>query len=203
MSELDRAYAVICSHEEQFAFRLGQEVIDKPVVSVWMILLPVLFVHHMQKVSSYKNAVQAFARGMLEPRQKALDKARQDVASGESRDWGLQDAFPSLEGASERDRRLADKQLQVMRILQDHYRHLLKADQESYPNLLKAVYPDRAQYKAFLDRLTAAEQELNRYLTEKVHTTEDSRVVVQRMEASCKDLRRKELDRFSASLDAE
>lgn len=203
MSELDRRYAVIWGQEEQFAFRLGQAVIDKPVVSVWMILLPVLFVHHMQKVNSYKNAVQAFAKGMLEPRQKALDKARQDVASGVSRDWGLQDAFPPLEGASERNRHLADKQFQVMRILQDHYRHLLKADHESYPDLLKAVYPDRAQYKAFLDRLTAAEQDLNRYLTEAVHTTEDARAVVQRMETCCRTLRGEELDRFSAALDAE
>ena len=79
MLKLDRKYALIWSHEEQFAYRLGQEVIDKPVVSVWMIILPVLLVHHMQRVTAYKNAVRGFAQGILEPRQKALDKARRDV----------------------------------------------------------------------------------------------------------------------------
>ena len=199
MSEVDRIYALIWSHEEQFAHRLGQEVIDKPVVSVWMILLPVLFVHHMQKVTSYRIAVRAFAEGVLEPRQKALDKARQDVESGESRDCGLDDFFPSFEFASDRDRSIADRQVRVMTILQDHYRKLLQAGRESYQELLKQVYPGREQYRRFLDRLTAAEQDLNRYLTEEVHRTEDSRAVVQRMETSCDVLRRKELDWFFSS----
>lgn len=202
MSELDRRYALIWSHEEQFAYRLGQEVIDKPVVSVWMIILPVLLVHHMQRVTSYKNAVRAFARGILEPRQKALDMARQDVESGESRDCGFEEYFPSLQGVSDRDRTLADKQMGVMRILRDHYRKLLKAGKESYQDLLVEVYPDREHYSRFLDRLTAAEQELNRYLTAKVHTTEDSRAVVQGMETYCNELHRKELDRFFSSASA-
>ena len=199
MSELDRRYALIWSHEEQFAYRLGQEVIDKPVVSVWMIILPVLLVHHMQRVTSYKNAVQAFARGILDPRLKALDKARQDVESGESRDCGFEEYFSSLEGVSAQDRSLADKQVRVMQILQDHYRKLLRAGRASYQGLLEEVYPDREQYRGFLDRLTVAEQELNRYLTEHVHTTEDSRAVVQRMETYCKELHRKELECFFPS----
>ncbi len=202
MAELDKRYALIWSHEEQFAYRLGQEVLDKPVVSVWMIILPVLLVHHMQRVSSYRNGVRAFARGILEHRQKALDKARQDVESGESRNCGFEEYFPSLEGVSERDRSLADKQVRIMQILQDHYRKLLKAGKESYQGLLEEVYSDREHYRGFLERLTAAEQELNRYLTAKVHTTEDSRAVVQRMETYCNELRRKELQRFFSSASA-
>lgn len=199
MSELDRKYTLIWSHEEQFAYRLGQEVIDKPVVSVWMIILPVLLVHHMQKVTSYKNGVRAFARGVLDPRQKALDRALQDVESGESKDCGFEEYFPSLQSVSDRDRTLADKQMGVMQILRDHYRKLLEAGKESYQDLLIEVYPDREHYSRFLERLNAAEQELNRYLTAKVHTTEDSRAVIRQMETYCNELRRKELDRFFPS----
>ncbi|MFW6055342.1 MAG: NF038143 family protein, partial [Thermodesulfobacteriota bacterium] len=132
MLDLDRKYESILSHEEHFAYRLGREVIDKPAVSVWMILLPVLFVHHMYRVSSYKNGVRAFAGGILEPRQKALDKAREEVESGQEREYRLEEYFPYLEFGSDRDRTLAEKQVRLIRILQKHYRCLLKAESGSY-----------------------------------------------------------------------
>ena len=44
-------YDLIHAHEVRFAYNLAKEVVKKPEVSVWMILIPVLFVHHMFRVS--------------------------------------------------------------------------------------------------------------------------------------------------------
>ncbi|MFW5975207.1 MAG: NF038143 family protein [Desulfosalsimonas sp.] len=196
MGDLEKKYELILNYEEQFAYTLGREVIDKPEASVWMILLPVLFVHHAYRVNRYKEAVRSFARGILDSRQRALDMARRQIESGAREEIRGEDFFSELDSASERDLVLAEKQLEVIRIQQEHYLRLLDAPGDNYGDLIRNAYNEAGQYREYVSRLTAAEQELNRYLSENVHTDEDSRAVVQRMEDLCADLRGREVKSF-------
>ncbi len=197
MAELGQKYEVILSYEEHFAYRLGREVIEKPAASVWMILLPILFVHHAQRISRYKAGVRSFARGILDSKQKALDMAVEDVESGSEEPCRQEDLFPEItSSAPEKDRMLVEKQVRVIRLQQRHYRRMLKAGGESYAQLLRSAYPHATQYRRFLESLSAAEQELNRYLIENVHTDEASRVVVKKIERCCSEFREKEVRSF-------
>jgi hypothetical protein len=195
-------FELIQDYEELFAHRLGREVIDKPEVSVWMILIPVLFVHHMYLVKKYKDGVRSFARGILDSRHKALDKAREEKASGqENQNLEAEAYFPDLDPDSQSDPALLSRQVQVMNILKKHYRRLLNAEQgPSYADLLQKAYPQADHYREFISRLSAAEQELNLYLTEHVHTSEEARSVVRRMEKCCADLREEEISFFYRGL---
>ncbi|MFO7931816.1 MAG: NF038143 family protein [Thermodesulfobacteriota bacterium] len=196
MADLEKKYGAILKYEEQFAYTLGREVIDKPEASVWMILLPVLFVHHAYRVNRYKEAVRSFARGILDSRQRALDMARRQIESGGREEIRGEDFFSELDSASESDRMLAEKQLEVIRIQHEHYLRLLSASGDNYGDLIRNAYKEAMYYREFVDRLTAAEQDLNRYLTENVHKDEGSRAVVQRMEDFCADLRGREVKSF-------
>lgn len=194
LADLEEKYDLILGYEEHFAYSLGKEVVEKPSASVWMILLPVLFVHHAYRINRYKEAVRAFAKGILDSKKKALDAAFEEVESGSEKPCRTADFFPELTAsAPESDRIIAEKQVKVIRIQQRHYRNLLESPGETYKEIVKNAYHEPGQYRAFLARLEAAEKELNRYLTEKIHTDEASRAIVQKMERCCADFRELEI----------
>ena len=189
-------YDVIHAHEERFAYNLAKEVVKKPEVSVWMILIPVLFVHHMFRVSQYKKSVRSFAENILEARQKALEKAYQEAAAGKRIAYTLDDYFPGVLLSSKAEKILADKQVRVIRILNEHYLALLQARGKRLGELVKSVYRSSGEYRRFLDRLADSEKELNRHLLEHFHTDEASRFVVKEMEKQCAILRKAEIGFF-------
>ena len=69
--DLDQKYEIIYAHEEQFAYALAGRVVKKPEASVWMILIPILFIHHAYKINQYKEGVKSFAKGILAAKKKS------------------------------------------------------------------------------------------------------------------------------------
>ncbi|MFO8112706.1 MAG: NF038143 family protein [Desulfosalsimonadaceae bacterium] len=194
---IDDKYDLIYAHEEQFAYRLGNEVVKKPEVSVWMILIPILFLHHMQKVNQYKAGVRSFAQGILAPQKKALDKAYKEASAGEKIHYDLKDYFSESDITAEKQQRtLAEKQVRVIRVMEEHYLAMLTVSAETFADLLKRAYLNRGEYRRYLNRLEKAEKELYEYLKNEVHTTEASREVIKQIEKSCERLRAEEMRRL-------
>lgn len=193
---LKEKYDLIHSNDVRFAYRLAGDVVKKPETSVWMILLPILFVHHMFRVSQYKKSARSFAENILEPRQKALDKAYKEAAAGKSIFYTLDDYFPGVALSSKQEKILADRQIRVMRVLNEHYLAMLQAQGNSLKELIRSVYRSSGEYRRFLDRLTDSEKELNRYILEHFHSNEESRLVVKDMEKQCAILRKAEMTLF-------
>lgn len=195
--DLKDKYEIIRGYEELFAYRLGREVIDKPEATVWMMLIPILFVHHAYRIKKYKTGVHSFARGILDPRQKALDMALEEIRSGtKDRDLPESAYFPDLEGIGNYDTSLLSRQLKVINLFKSHYRRLLSAEGGDYAGLLKQAYPRAGQYREFVHSLNAAEKDLNRYLAENIHSSEQGRAIVHRMQKNCIDLREEEIRFF-------
>ncbi len=191
--DLDQKYNLLYAHEEAFSYRLAQEVVKKPETSAWMILLPVLFVHHIFKINQYKNGVRSFAQNFLSTKKKALDKAYDQVLAGQRMTYNTTDYFPGLEFTSAQEKALAEKQLQVILIMEEHFLELLEKPGQSLEELLRQTYRTVGHYRQYLKRLEDAEQELNRYLLKKVHTSEESRIVVRKIEEQCARLREEEI----------
>lgn len=186
-------YDLIYSHEEQLSFRLAREVIKKPEVSVWMILVPILFLHHIHKISQYKTGVRSFAEAVIDPKRKALDQAYIEAVDGKPQESGLDDYFPELVNSSGQQQEIARKQLGVIQILQEHYLSLLSKSGRSYEDILKSVYPAAGDYQTYLDRLGQAEQVLYDHLKTEVYDNEDSRAIIKRMEDCSWRMREDEL----------
>lgn len=189
-------YDLIYSHEEQFAYRLGKEIIKKPEVSVWMILLPVLFVHHMYRVNQYKAGIKSFAQGILDPREKALSRAYNEVSAGKEISYEVKDYFPGVDLSVGKQKKLAEKQVAVIRIMEPHYFALLQSSGQSFEELFRKVYPTQGDYRLYLNKLEKTEDELYEYLNRKVHKTDESRQVIKNMRKCSQRLREDELEHF-------
>lgn len=190
---LTEKFELIRKYEQQFAFRVANGMISKPAVSVWMVLLPFLFVYYMYQVQRYKTDVPAFADGFMRTKQAALDLAlatlRNDrpptPAETECRD----EATPMVEAVK------AGQQAEVA-LLDEHYRLLLAADGPDYASLLTCVYPTKADYLAFLERLQAMEGDVNKAVIEAFHENQEGRETVKKMEKTARSLRETELKKF-------
>lgn len=180
---LKEKYDVIYSYEEQFAYRLGKDIIKKPEISVWMILLPVLFVHHMYRVNQYKAGIKSFAQGILDPKEKALNKAYGDLSTGKKRAYEMKDYFPDIDLGAEKQTKLAEKQLAVIKVMEKHYFNLLKNPGQNFEELFRKAYPTQGDYRLYLNRVETSEDGLYDYLNKKVHKDDASRKVI-------KDIRR-------------
>lgn len=190
-------YTIVHDYEEQFAYRLGREVLHKPETSVWMIIIPILFVHHMYRVNKYKTGVRSFANGIMAPRKKALDKAFEEVSEQETNSILPAEAyFPELETLSDYDPILLDKQVQVINIFKKHYRNLLPVYGDTYAEILHKAYPKARNYREFIHEVNQGEYELNQYLADHIHDSKESRDVVQRMQERCVQLREEEIRFF-------
>lgn len=190
--DLDQKYELLYAHEEAFSYRLAQEVVKKPEASVWMILLPVLFVHHFYRVNQYKEGVRSFAEHFLSSKKKALDKAYDQALAGKNMNYGMDAYFPD-HVLSDQDKDLAERQLQAIKLMEEHYLALMQVSGQSLEELVQNAYQSPEQYRRFINRLADTEQELNKYLLEKVHTSEDSRLVVRQVEQQCAQLREEEV----------
>lgn len=193
---LKEKYDIIFGYEEQFSYRLAKEVLKKPEISAWMIVIPILFVHHMFKVSQYRENIRSFAKNILSTRQKALDKAYREAEAGKSISYGIQDYFPDVTLVSKEDKVLAEKQIRVIRAMEKHYLAMLKTPGKTLEALIRGVYRDSREYRRYLERLTEAEMEVNGYLMEHFHVTEEARTVVRNIENRCEELRELEVNFF-------
>jgi 23S rRNA G2069 N7-methylase RlmK/C1962 C5-methylase RlmI len=62
--------------------------------------------------------------------------------------------------------RLHRKHMDVIDLLVDHYSKLLHAEGDNYPGLIKEAYQARESYETYLQRLSAAEQEVDQAIAE-------------------------------------
>jgi hypothetical protein len=193
---LDEKYEILFTHEEEFAYTLAKRVIKKPEVSVWMVLLPILFVHHAYRINQYKAGIKAFAKGIMSSKKKALDKSYKEAVTGEALLYDTQDYFPDVELKSLSDKALAQKQEKVIRLMEAHFNALFRAEGDSLGSLLKGAYGSPDRYRQYFNQLKDAEKSLNQYITEHVHDNEEAATVVLEIEKSCEALREEEIRYF-------
>ncbi|MCW7755259.1 NF038143 family protein [Desulfobotulus sp. H1] len=192
MSSFEENYELILSRERRNAYVLAKELISKPEASVWMVLLPILFVHHAFSIQRYKKNIHGFADNFIKTRKKALDLAFGSLTTGENVVINLETCFPSLEMSAEKEKKVCEKQLEEIRILVRHYKELLGAKGKTYEVLVKNAYGTSGKFKEFLNQLEMAEKEVRRYVTKVFQTTDAAREVSKKIDKAEERIREKE-----------
>ena len=82
-------------------------------------------------------------------------------------------------------------QLAVIKLLVDHYARLLKADGVSVYALIKAAYESRESFQGHIDKLTAAEAEVDRELIAKLGESEKLKAKISAEQKQLKERREK------------
>jgi len=187
----------IREYEEQFAYRVAAGVIGRPRVSVWLVLLPFLFVYYVYQIQRYQRDVPAFAEGFGRSKLTALERALAALRLGRS-------PLPAEDEAVRRGMETATMaavtaaQEAEIAMLAEHYGRLLAADGNDYPALLKSVYPVAGEYLVFLERLQVAEGRVSRAVLAALPATPEGRAAVEKMTEIVRLLREAEARKFYA-----
>ncbi len=163
VSEIEKHRRMIEDYEFDFARRVGRRVIEKPKISVWLVLLPILFVHYAQRIGQYKRGLQQFCDGMIHTRRFAMAAVAAELL-GEKASCDYRESFlrahpePGPEA-----REVLRCQLAEIALLSNHYRRLLPGPAAAdHPALIRRVYGNAAAYRAFLAELEELEEEVGR-----------------------------------------
>lgn len=184
-------------HREQIlAYELAKALIPKPKVSVWMVMLPFLFLFFMQDLKKYKAGIRNFADGFLKNKKIALDLAFNAVRERISHEAALAafaaDAKPVFADQSD----LHEKQMNEIAGLMTHYRCLLNGRGKTCEELLKNAYGAAGKYRRFLETLEALENEVIQAASKLNPPDGDSQELVKLMQTAARRIRRRECERI-------
>lgn len=186
----------VFAHEDSFAWALTALVLEKPKLSVWMILIPIILVYYMMRFQRYSESRRNFAAQYLASRKRALNAAARIIRTGESAD-------PSeLSKLSDVPESVRGEYAEFTGVLIDHYVSLLKAEGNDYAALVRSAYGNATNYLLLLNRLNKTEQRMNAALKPHMeNTVENFDDVVRQIEVQSERLRREEAEKiFGSSL---
>ncbi len=200
MTSLDEKYDLIEEYETGFAHRLATKLIPNPQLSVWMILIPIIFVYYFYQKDRYKTGCEEFVHHYMVSRKRALDAARKAVEGGGDPDCG------TLAKTAKLPESAFKVYIRFMEILVCHFQELLSRDGAEYQDLLRETYENKTNFLLFCNQLNSVERELNQVLTPAMEETQEKpqpeegeggyNEAVDRMEQFTESLRREEAERF-------
>lgn len=175
----------ILEFETRFAKRLALKVIERPTLSIWMILIPVIFVYFFYRFNRFNIGQKKFAEDYMIGIRRALNEAEAVVGTGKPPDP------PALAHMSDVPDAVRKRQTDVYAVLVEHYVDLLRAEGNSVESWIQAAYRTRTHYLLFVNRLGRAEKDRNAALIPILReTTEGVDEVVERIERFAEELRR-------------
>ncbi len=183
----EEKWAAILENEKQCASRIALEVIDKPVLALWMILIPVFFVFYFWQLKRYSNGLRDFTKNFLITREKSLQLAYEELPAADT---------PHVDEIVEQAADLTEKQKKLYRrwveVLVCHYHRLLLVDGDSYEELVRNHYKKKSNFLLAMNQLNISEKQFNRELFPQDTTAGSVQSVVTAMEQAVEKERKKE-----------
>lgn len=143
---------LILKAEEAFTAAISRAVFDKPLVSLWMILIPVLLLHFIYRMKQHRNGLEKFQTEFMITRKKALEIAAQAVEEGippRIEEQVLRANLPSPLSAPYRG---------WVTALVGFYTILLSSEGEDFESLVRNAFSDRLAYLGAISDLCEAEK---------------------------------------------
>jgi hypothetical protein len=161
-------YNLILSAEEQFAREVTLGAIVARPPSAFFYLIPGMFIIDYLRRGS---AIRKYAKHFMFPRKLATDAALSIIqgegeASVKSR--VEQDTGEWLSSLNLYSKQLLKTHLAFINVLIEHYSALLNADGDSYYLLVGSAYHSRENYQLFIEKITAAEHEVDLQVIEQL-----------------------------------
>lgn len=178
-------YEEILASERGLAQVVALKAVDKPLLALWMILIPIFFVFYYFQFNRYKNGLRDFRKNFLITRTRVLDAVYDEFDSNENVD------IEKLVSVSDAPPETKDKYQGWVKTLVDYYRQLMQADGSSFEELVRKTYKKRSNYLLVLNKLNSSEKEFNRVLVDCM-TGDKTQLagIVKRMEESSEIYRR-------------
>ena len=176
---------LLLAHERQLSRTVAGDVVDRPVLALWMILIPVFFVFYFFQVKRYKKGLQDFSYNFLISRQRTIEKVYDAAKSGREVD------IDGLVDVSDTPAEVKDDYRLWVEALSAHYLVLIGQEGFDYADLVKAAYPKKSGYLAVLDKLNRVEADFNQKLASRLPGDQESiEAVISSMSQSVEKHRR-------------
>lgn len=189
---LDTKKLQILANEQLMAQRLAREVIDRPMPSAWMILVPVYFLFYAIRLKDYAKGLDIFAGQYLRPRCRLLEAAAASLAANA----GL-DIEPLVAQAESIPDTARPHYRFWLSLLGNHYRNLLAADGETLADLTRSHYRCRSSLLLHFRQLHRAEAAFNTSLLPSIAgDCQDIRDLVDRLNHAVQTLQQQEAERI-------
>jgi hypothetical protein len=191
MASIQEKKDLILKYEESFADGVAVSVIDKPKLSTWMILIPIIFIHYFYRLKKFTDGRKEFAGHFILTRKRALEEAAASLESGARPDV---EAIVNMSSAPEQTHAAYRE---WVRVLLDHYLDLLRSKGDSFEALVRSTYNTRANYLLFINHLNRVENQFNAALKPfLVESTQGVDSIVKDIEQRCGELRRGDAERI-------
>jgi hypothetical protein len=189
-------YDLIWNHENQFAYKVAKQVLQKPHISVWVVLMPILFLFYAHKIQQYKAGIHNFSKGLMRTKILALDSALQEINTG-SKEKEVRNNFVSAEPETSIEvMQVHNRQLAEFELLKVHFSKLLYQKGTSYQALVRQAYQTSDAYRLFLNQLAQIEKEVMEAVLQAYHPKEEDRAVTLKMQEAMQVLREDDLTAF-------
>lgn len=191
-------YNAILSYEQRTSWKVTSKVVEKPELSVWMILIPIIFVPYMQRYQKYKETSKEFSEGYLFTKRIALDAAYKIHSKEMSKGEAIASAIKVVNTNPNADARVLniyEKQINEIELLCQHYVSLLSSVGVNYEQLVVNRYKSYDNYFNFVTQLIQAEKDVSRAATQTFKADEDTEEVpgiIEKMEKCLAELRLEE-----------
>jgi len=184
MKGLERKKELILQRELAFSNAVGAAVFEKPKVSFWMVLVPLLFLYFIYRMQKYKSGRMRFDEEFMTTRRRAMNFAFEAVEAGSRPDI---DRIARESGLTEA---LEKPYASWLKVLVDFYMDLLAANGDSFESLVRSAYRNRTNYLLTLNRLGTVEREFYAAVKPQLAATEGAADVIATIETQSQQLRR-------------
>ena len=184
MTKISHRKKLILRSELAFANAVGAAVIDKPRVSFWMILVPILFLYFIYRMQKYKSGLRRFEDEFMTTRRWAMDLACESIDMNRCPDIGSVIKRAGLNDTLEND------YARWVRALVAHYMNLLSAEGDNFESLVRSAHHDRTNYLQVLNYVSRTENEFYAALKPQLNKVEGAVEIIAAIESMSRQLRR-------------
>lgn len=171
---------------------MAKVLIPKPKVTVWMVMLPLLFLFFLQDLKKYKVGIGNFVEGFLKNKKAALGLAMGAVHEGASLAAKLADFAAEAWPLPADQNELYEKQRREIACLMQHYQRLLTGSGKTYAALIKNAYRSGPEYQVFLDTLFGLERAVLKAAMPSDPAGGDAHELVRLMQTATRQIRQRE-----------
>jgi len=148
----------ILAGEKRLASGVAIDVIDKPLLVLWMILIPIFFVIYFFQLKRYKNGLNDFIGNFLITRERALDAVYESLVDKVDLD------MDELVDVSDSPEQVREEYRHWVSALVEYYRGLLQATGDSFDELVRSAHNNKSSYLLHVNKLNHAERAYNKAL---------------------------------------
>jgi|APSaa5957512622_1039677.scaffolds.fasta_scaffold75205_1 hypothetical protein len=189
VTSIEEKKEFILANEFTLANRLAYKILHKHPLSIWMIVIPIVFVYYFYALNRYKASKKDFVSNFIRSRENILDKAVGFTEDGQKPDYEAlaeKENIPDFANGAYKE---------WARALFEHFQKLLHTDGDSYADLVRGKYENRGQYLKVLDHLNKVESKFYKALRKDLQdSVEDAGGIIKAMENSLGPIRREEAD---------